>query len=120
MLEPLSSLQSHLLSFSFHFQLFFPEAEAQLLLDFELSSISYIYFTEEVPAAVAEAPSHLFNDLSIYPCHISSIQVFPEIRTSARTSASSIQSSHDLMTESETIQRLADDLNVCKQRHQFK
>jgi hypothetical protein len=73
-----------------------------------------------VPAAVAEAPSHLFNDLSIYPCHISSIQVFPEIRTSARTSASSIQSSHDLMTESETIQRLADDLNVCKQRHQFK
>jgi hypothetical protein len=60
---------------------------------------------KEVPAAVAEAASHLFNDLAIYPCHIS-IQVFPEIRTSARISASSIQSSHDLMTESETIQAL--------------
>jgi len=60
---------------------------------------------KEMPAAVAEAPSHLFNDLAIYPCHIS-IQVFPEIMTSARISASSIQSSHDLLTESETIQDL--------------
>lgn len=60
---------------------------------------------EEVPAAVAEAPSHLFNDLAVYPCHIS-IQVFSEVRTSARISASSIQSSHDLLTESETIQDL--------------
>jgi hypothetical protein len=60
---------------------------------------------KEMPAAVAEAPSHLFNDLAIYPCRIS-IQVFSEIMTSARISASSIQSSHDLLTESETIQDL--------------
>jgi hypothetical protein len=34
-------------------------------VDFELNSLSYISFTEKVPAAVAEAPSHPFNDLAI-------------------------------------------------------